>query len=233
MNGERNLNFDDAMLDRLADGELSDDEYQALVRSLDAQPAGWRRCALAFLESQAWRRELGGPLNDPAPLVQPRAASAFRWSWSWGGLMTLASAASFLLAFLLAARMFQPPGPDAGPSAGLVRGGPAERPDEMLAATDSTDGHRPWGAYRIVLDTSDGQPQQIEMPIYAPDDPRASWLFNERATMPAELILALQRMGFEVDRQRQWAPVVQNAGEPVLVPIEELRITPVSSRSYQ
>ena len=49
---------DEAVFDRLADGELSLEETRSLLRSLDERPDGWRRCALAFLEAQAWSQEL-------------------------------------------------------------------------------------------------------------------------------------------------------------------------------
>jgi hypothetical protein len=49
---------DTDMLDRLVDGELGDREYRELLLRLETQPDGWRRCALAFLEAQAWRREM-------------------------------------------------------------------------------------------------------------------------------------------------------------------------------
>jgi hypothetical protein len=71
------------------------------------------------------------------------------------------------------------------------------------------------------------------MPIFESDDPRAWSLFNEPGTLPSELIRNLRNLGFQVDRRRQWAPVGENPDLPVLVPIEELRVTPVSNRSYQ
>jgi hypothetical protein len=45
---------DAALLDRLVDGELGQAERQQLLRQLDREPDGWKRCALAFLEAQAW-----------------------------------------------------------------------------------------------------------------------------------------------------------------------------------
>ena len=45
---------DNEIFDRLVDGELTADERRALLASLDSRPDGWRRCALAFLEAQAW-----------------------------------------------------------------------------------------------------------------------------------------------------------------------------------
>ena len=62
-------------LDRLVDGCLSRDEYRALLAELDAHPAGWRQCALAFLEQQALTRELGSLQNiglDVAKKVESR-----------------------------------------------------------------------------------------------------------------------------------------------------------------
>ena len=49
---------DDLRFDRLVDGELSDAERRRLLASLDDEPGGWRCCALAFLEAQAWRETM-------------------------------------------------------------------------------------------------------------------------------------------------------------------------------
>jgi hypothetical protein len=45
----------DSLLDRLVDGELSDHERRELLLRLGTEPDGWRRCAVAFLEAQSWR----------------------------------------------------------------------------------------------------------------------------------------------------------------------------------
>jgi hypothetical protein len=56
---ERDMSADDdRRFDLLVDGELSDAESRTLLSGLDDEPGGWRRCALAFLEAQCWRREL-------------------------------------------------------------------------------------------------------------------------------------------------------------------------------
>ena len=44
-----------ARIDRLVDGELDEAARAALLRDLDREPDGWKRCAIAFLEAQAWR----------------------------------------------------------------------------------------------------------------------------------------------------------------------------------
>src|SRR5438477_7928584 len=56
----------DAWLDRLVDGEVAEPQRRALLSRLEQSPGGWRRCALAFLEAQAWREALSPPVGDTA-----------------------------------------------------------------------------------------------------------------------------------------------------------------------
>ena len=86
--------FDATMLDRLVDGELEDAERAALLSQLDREPDGWKRCALAFLESQAWRQALAADsLASGEPKLQTHATRRTP-SRRWMGL-----AASVLIAF--------------------------------------------------------------------------------------------------------------------------------------
>jgi hypothetical protein len=62
-----------AELDRLVDGELDEHARSALIRALDGDPNGWKRCALAFLEAQAWREAA-----HAMPAVSPSRPSAAR-----------------------------------------------------------------------------------------------------------------------------------------------------------
>lgn len=228
------LELDDSLIDRLVDGELAEQEYCELLSTLESRPDGWRRCALAFLEAQMWRRDLRELRNECEPRRVELPAPRQQWSWKYSGLLSLTSAASFLLAFLTAAVLFQP-----GSSSQPIAPGVAQNPDpgrtveqvvksspRALAASDSS------GELRFMLSTDDGQ-RPIELPVFPVDDPRASMLLDEHATQPVELIRALQQMGYAVERRRQWAPLGPDRDKAVLVPIEELQITPVSARSYQ
>mgnify|MGYP007059380131 CR=1 FL=1 len=49
----------DRWIDRLVDNEIAEAARRALLVELDRRPQGWRRCALAFLEAQAWRLGVG------------------------------------------------------------------------------------------------------------------------------------------------------------------------------
>lgn len=60
--------IDETVLDRLVDNELSREEYRHVLTLLEEKPEGWRKLALAFLESQALTRELDALqlYNEPA-----------------------------------------------------------------------------------------------------------------------------------------------------------------------
>ncbi len=47
------------LIDRLVDNELPQALRRPLLLELDKRPQGWRRCALAFLEAQAWQSGAG------------------------------------------------------------------------------------------------------------------------------------------------------------------------------
>src|SRR3954453_22699968 len=97
---------DDILFDRLVDGELSTAERRELLALLDKRPEGWRKCALAFLEAQAWKKDFQSLTAKPATraaaasMIAPKANSqrttirAAQW---------LAVAAGFLIAFTFGA----------------------------------------------------------------------------------------------------------------------------------
>src|SRR5262245_25714797 len=91
-------------LERLVDGELTEETQRQLLLAMDAQPDSWRRCALAFVEAQALRRDFRGAVsqNDGAidgskPAVEKKASAKFllyRFQW-------MAMAASLIAAFVV------------------------------------------------------------------------------------------------------------------------------------
>ena len=95
MNSSRNIGASDGQerqFDLLVDGELDEKDRRELLSRLDHEPDGWRRCALAFLQAQAWQQALG-PMVSPAearaagPLGRPRSGAARLgagiWSTCW------------------------------------------------------------------------------------------------------------------------------------------------------
>lgn len=186
---------DDRRFDLLVDGELSESERRELLSGLDDEPGGWRRCALAFLEAQAWRHELGAVRDEaarrpgdavstdaPAPSVPADHRHAW-WLRTSGTL--LAMAASFLAAMALGWWIFGPGGADdlgpappvriAGNGAGSAGGTAVPEPGPGLLAEPQLAAQEPGempqdtpGQWRwFTLAPADGLPEGAE-PIRLP-----------------------------------------------------------------
>jgi hypothetical protein len=129
----------DRLIDRLVDGELADADRRALLLRLDTEPDGWRRCALAFLESQSWRAALGrhGSESDtesPQPATRTAPAGKLdRWRRvAWFTVL----AASIAAAFVLGWSAHNTPVPHESHVPGAAEGPrvPATVPDEVAAS---------------------------------------------------------------------------------------------------
>lgn len=248
---------DDARLDRLVDGELPAGEYRELLASLDEQPGGWRRCALAFLESQALARELGNvrqamDLRDepeqparvePALREPPRAPR----SLGPGVWKSLAIAASFLAAFSLGvwgpqwlrprtnAGRVQQPVLDAAlaqpASTGIVDWRREMQPGAGLGQRQQAS--QPIGNVQLVVDRGSGKSTSAgSLPVYnAPADVEG-WLNQDRASLSPQVIQELQSRGHRVERQTQYVPVQLEDGRQIIVPVEGYQIMPADGPMY-
>ncbi len=88
-------------LDRLIDGELGVDEYRETLARLEQERGGWRRCALTFIETQAWHAEMASircQLDVEPAQAHPSRSARRRWK-VFG--VALAMAASFLAALAI------------------------------------------------------------------------------------------------------------------------------------
>ncbi|CAN5368629.1 hypothetical protein BH10PLA2_BH10PLA2_11960 [soil metagenome] len=89
----------DIQLDRLVDGELSDNERIDVLRSLESEHDGWRRCALAFLEAQSWRQALSATESESSLVENLGRRRSIRF---WRPVVGIAGlAAGMLLTFML------------------------------------------------------------------------------------------------------------------------------------
>jgi hypothetical protein len=199
------------VLDRLVDGELPPRERQQLLAALDDEPGGWRRCALAFLEAQAWRWQMTRLATEPLlPRVQVATATATpnpRRSWGW----LLAAAASLAGAFLLGTRY----------SATTVAGDPAPAkapPEQTLADTAPQAAGadaRPWRTLSV-------------KPVGAADDtdPLVLRVMNGDDQTPRALSSlvgrGLEQDGWDVERRQALVPIDLSDGRRVLVPVEQV-----------
>lgn len=208
-------------LDRLADGELSRDEYAALLNSLDQVEDGWKSCALALLESQALKMELRKVVDEPPPAQQPllaHKAGAARPFMSCGA-QALAVAACLGLAFWLG-RGSLPKDDIANVAPGI---GSPEQPEPSQS-------HQ--GRMTLVMAGPDGQPREMELPVVDGEfvDPKQ---FLARSTeIPAEVLEAIERSGHKIERHREFLRQPVDAEHEVVVPVDRVRVVPVSMPRY-
>ena len=231
---------DDIRLDRLVDGELSPEEYKALLEALDDEPGGWRRCALAFLEAQAMSGELAAirrGTQSSVTLAVPRSTPAehqasppLRWT------VLPAMAASFLVAFILGvmAPSLWSSGNRGAVSVPEFAGGVG---NETAPGYANTQPRAVGNARLVVSGPGDMQKEGAELPIFdLPGDASGSlaqsWLTPGEPALPIELIQELQRRGHQVQRQQQYVPVNLEDGRQGVIPVETYQITPVSRRAY-
>lgn len=250
MTEDRNLWEDDELLDRLVDGELPRDEYEQLLRSFEQHPEGWRRCALAFLESQAWQRELSVIRDIPATVSLPEAdpsvggacqpAKADRAKASFNWIPILAVAATFLIAFALGLRFR---GSVLSSGAGLVPNDLVENsgepnsetmPEQPIVSGAGLSANAVPDNVMLVVDPGDGSNgQPIEVPVidWSPEHERM--LTEPSISIPPEVQRMLRGLGHEFQSRRQVVPLRLEDGRQILVPVEQLEITPVRVPRYQ
>jgi len=224
---------DDARFDRLVDGELSGDEYRALLASLDEESDGWRRCALAFLEAQALAGELG-LVRQSLGLRDHRTGNSQAVPGSrgkWGDFLSLmAVAAGLLLAFslgIVAPRIFSSWRQEPQFAGNL----PTQRP-----GTDTSDGaryemRRPVGNSRLVMDgPGDETTQAGQVPVYEVGQDLDQFLSRGQPALGPELIEYFRQHGYDVQHEQQYFPAPLEDGREVIVPVDGYQFTPVQRR---
>jgi hypothetical protein len=222
-------------LDRLVDGELTDEGRRELLAVLEARPDGWRRCALAFLEAQAWRSEMGawvaggrgGQRAAATVAPSPERVRAVPSGWSVYGI--LAAAAAVLAAFGLGRFLDQPPQERLGPPQVAM-----QSPSEPPAIAEPAP---PRGGDFVTLVVNDhhGKPQRVEIPLV-----EGQRLGNQFAQEPAwseapELARRLDRQGLGVEVRRRYAPLFFEQEDrliPMVVPVDDAVVRPVSRPLY-
>lgn len=210
--------IDDAALDRLVDGDLDDAERRSLLLSLDSEPDGWRRCALAFLEAQSWREAIGDAARSAAPSPPPAAAPprprVLRLAPAW--------AASLAAAFALGWSA-RPPAPTPEVAhVGPVTPAPPETPAGPEPAAPVVARHSV-------------TPGEVEPPRAAPHAPPEPPPPRHLAATPPDRAAPavrmvpdyvrgqLERRGYRVEQNRGLMIGVRE-GRRVAVPVEQVKI---------
>jgi hypothetical protein len=227
---DRSHHLDDATIDRLVDGELHGEERRELLAALDAQPDGWRRCALAFLEAQTWRsqmKQMVAPVSaataDKAVFESKPLASLRGFSGSW-----LAIAAGLLIAFGVGRQLGvgERDQFDSPQLAGVDSSATSQINAEEKAATGD--------AVTLVVNDLQGHPQRVTIPLVEGRQLGAQFSETPHWSSP-ELERRLDAQGLDFAAQRRYAPMYfeqENRRIPLIVPVDDAVVTPVSRPVY-
>lgn len=229
MNDVFSAEFDDRMFDRLVDGELSESQRRELLATLDSRPDGWRRCALAFLESQEWSAHL-----KQRPIVQltaPRAVPAVADNRARNYKAFLAIAASTLVAFSIGLSINFGSSRRAGENhaGGTLQQGGKQSTEQMRQANDLAIAATEPNERLITLAVAQGAgkgPRDIQLPVV-----QASSLQSVLQPPESDLIEQLKSMGHEVIADREYWPVSLDDGSTVVIPVDNVQVH-FSGRTY-
>ena len=232
-------------LGRLVDGELTGDAYRAFLGSLDEAPQGWRRCALAFLEEQALRRELGQELAEPvvAPAAAVETSHQSRFPW-------LALAAAVLVAFALgvvlrggwqtgpaadpldqiAALPETETPPQTDPTPQLAESNPpaaqelVQEPVQEQAAPSAADDDP---ALTVVVGEGERE-QSFRLPVSEVDQLEEDWYDQQQWAFTSQAQQDLAAQGYQGSSRQSFVPIDLGDGRQMILPVEEVMIQPVA-----
>jgi hypothetical protein len=215
----RSNSLDNNAIDRLVDGELNDNERSELLLALENEPDGWRRCALAFLEDQAWRSALksrSSTNRTTGPVVI--APTVARPSKPW--LLRTLMAASIIGAAFAAG--FAAGGISRGsPQVELVKSEPAKPVERATKA--QREPIREVGWINIV-DPSSGESPSQRVPILSGPGVDERWLREKPPTVPDYIRARLERQGYQVEEKRKLVSVTLEDGRRVSIPVDEVAL---------
>jgi hypothetical protein len=225
--------IDTDLLDALVDGELADDEQRALLSRLDAEPEGWRRLALTFVEDQRWRRELRAVVAEAGaspmlPLTVVATASARRLaSFRRFAGPLLVTAVALLLGAAIgygirdddgARRVADRADSDTAP---IIRN--QQPPDQNIASAPPASkwpGPPPVAMQLARIgfaDPASGEIRQIEAAVTGPPEAPVLRLNEPIAALPEGLRVSLERAAFELVTSQRVYPLRLETGEQIML----------------
>jgi hypothetical protein len=84
----------------------------------------------------------------------------------------------------------------------------------------------------LVINGADGRPREVDLPVVDGNyvDPNA--FLSRSATIPPDVVAAIEQSGHKIERHREFVRQPVDAEHEVVVPIERLRVVPVSNPMY-
>ncbi len=233
---------DDTLIDRIVDGALTPEELRAAVLRIEAEPDGWKRCALAFVEARVWSdslRAIGqAQKSEPAGMPIPRTAPAAKGRRNrW--LRSIAAAVIVGLSFV-AGWMTHGTRLDSRPEPLLVRDSkvtPVPRPSEPSDVEDVVTqsagfpedrAPRRVAAARMVrtvgLIRFGPESSPAEVPVLAGPGITKDWLAAQPPPVSEYGEVVLAREGYRVEQQRRFFTTVLADGRRVAIPVDHVQI---------
>ena len=217
----------DSVIDRLVVGELADADRRELLIRLEGDPDGWRRCALAFLEDQAWHSAIPGAAA-PAPKAVPTpeglpVAPRLRTS-----IARLSMAASVLAATFAAGLAVGGASRGRGPAEVATPGAIAKNEQVSPPAPGPI---REVGWINLVDRTSGESPPQ-RVPILSGPGLDDRWLSQQPSSIPEYVRAQWEREGYQVEEHRRLVSVVLDDGRRVSIPVDEVALQYVGQKTF-
>ena len=209
----------ETMIDRLVDGELTDQEQRELLTACDEQPERWKDMALAYVEAQTWRTELSDLVEEPqAPAdtirmedhitPRPQLSSTPRRSTSWRMLQVAAMLfLSLTVGYGIGTINFD--SPEKPPGSNVVIQPSAPVNGEQLVV---------W-----VPDQESGGLQPMQVPVNNVTNLDRAKL-DQHKELSRELSDALIDDGHEVTQHRTWHPVQLRDGRGAFIPTDNINV---------
>jgi hypothetical protein len=247
----------DRLFDRLVDDELTDTERKELLSGLDSREGGWRRCAIAFLEAQSWRREIGSLFgksesdkqNNPSqkselPKTAPRKESGKtrktkkRRSLS-GPLLSVA--AGILLAIGMNS-LIQEMGMNSSPGlppfsgnqfASMINNQSLPQKAGLGSLDLSIDPRKDVHLVKLNGRTPSGKQLSAVLPAISQDRLDETWIKNMPSAIPDELVNRYQQAGHEIKTTRQLLPIRMGDGRKLIIAVDQLDVRYTDQPAYQ
>ncbi|MFO1046112.1 MAG: hypothetical protein U0941_30405 [Planctomycetaceae bacterium] len=233
-----------SQIERLVDGELPREERRAVLMALDHEPDGWRRLAMAFLESQSIRESLSCRSQVTSAVANPIASQVVRPD------IRSPSRSSAIVATVAAALMFGLGRLSSPGTRLLVQELPqksipatyhqpsATSPDESssppMLASDSTALAQRQQTLRLELDDDYGGPSQVvEVPMLENANIRPEELLDGPPVISDTVQRALLRSGKRVREHRQLYEVTLEDGRRGLMPVSNVFLENADWDVYQ
>lgn len=231
-----NTSVDEMTLMRLVDGELNSAERIQVLQKLESQRGGWRECALAFIEDQAWKQAMATPapaaattkldssvtktIASPLPANSSQGMTWASWAAIAAGLILAFAAGSFL--------RFD----NGGANNQVVQTDGAAKthrqsraPSNAIATNaDPTEREQPKPQIAGDLAKPNAAPLEKESPVYVVDNE----FWDHKSSLPEDFQERLEKLGVNVERKRGLMPIRTNDGQDWIVPYEELQVVPVN-----